>query len=101
MTLPDPIAKPRLAVHGTKMKALTIPSPEDAKGCLAQSRRLFQHCVEHWRESSGRAVDDSQYLGGRGFSIQRLVTLSLVFVALGRALVQFALKISNDLCGIG
>src|SRR5262249_19749395 len=39
-TLPDPILKPWLAVHSTKMKALTIPSPENAKGRLAQPRRL-------------------------------------------------------------
>ena len=69
MTLPDPIAKPRLAVHGTKVKTLTIPSPENSKGRLAQSRCLFEHCVEHRREISGRPVDDLQYLGGRGFSI--------------------------------
>jgi tetratricopeptide (TPR) repeat protein len=87
-----------------------IPEYETA---LALNRNLvvrgpFQHRLEHRREVAGRAVDDLQYLGGRGFSIQRLVTLglvlvslSLVFVALGRALVQFALKISNDLCGIG
>ncbi len=54
-TLPDPIAKPRVAVHGTKMKALTIPGSENAEGCLAQPRRLFQHRVEHRSEVAGRA----------------------------------------------
>ena len=46
-TLPDPIAKSRIAVHGTKMKALTIPSSENAKGCLAQPRGFFEHRVEY------------------------------------------------------
>src|SRR6516225_12268366 len=43
---PDPIAEFRVAVHGTKMEALTVPGSEGAKGCLAEPRGLFQHCVE-------------------------------------------------------
>ena len=53
-TLPDPIAKLRLAVHGTKMKALTIPSSEVAKGRFAQPRCFFQDSVEHRHEVAGR-----------------------------------------------
>ena len=52
-TLLDPIAKLRLAVHGTKMKAITIPSSEVAKGRLAQACCFFQDSVEHRREVPG------------------------------------------------
>jgi hypothetical protein len=55
--------------------------------------RFFQDCVEHRREVAGRTVDDPQHLGGRRFSGQRLVQL-------GRALLQFALEIGNDLLRI-
>jgi hypothetical protein len=52
-TLPDQIAKPWLAVHGTKMKALTIPSSENAKRCFAQPRGLFEHSIEHGGKHTG------------------------------------------------
>src|SRR5262249_23030591 len=74
-TLPDPIAELLVAVHGTKMKALTIPGSENAKGRLTKPRRLFQQCVEHWREVTGRAVDDPQYFAGRGLLLQGLARL--------------------------
>src|SRR5258708_34970335 len=57
------------------MKALAIPGSENAKGRLAQSRCLLQHRVEHRSEVAGRAVDDLQYLGGRGLLIQGLAGL--------------------------
>jgi hypothetical protein len=62
--------------------------------------RFLQNRIEDRDEITGGGIDDLQDLGGRGFSIQRLVALSLVFIALGRALVQFALKISDDLLRI-
>ena len=37
--------------------------------------RLLQHRVEHRREVAGRAIDDLQYLGGRGLLLQRLARL--------------------------
>ncbi len=39
------------------------------------ARRLIQHRVEHRREVAGRAVDDLQYLGGRGLLLQGLARL--------------------------
>jgi hypothetical protein len=74
-TLPDPIAKLRVAVYGTKMEAFTVPGSENTKGRLAQARCLFQHRLEHRREVAGRAVDDLQYLGGRRLLFQRLARL--------------------------
>ena len=57
------------------MEALTIPSPENSKGCLAKPGRLFQHRIEHWREVAGRGIDDLQYFGGRGLLFQRFARL--------------------------
>jgi hypothetical protein len=39
--------------------------------------RLFQDRLEHRREIAGRGIDDLQYLGGRGFPLQRLGKFSL------------------------
>src|SRR5260370_700397 len=75
MTLSYPIAKPRVTAYGTKMKGLTIPGSENAKGSLAQPRCLLQHCVEHRREVAGRGVDDPQHLGGRGLLLERFARL--------------------------
>ena len=74
-TLSDPIAEPWIAVHRAKMKALTIPGSENAKGRLAQPRCLFKHCVEHRREVAGRGINDLQNLGSRGLLLQRLARL--------------------------
>src|SRR6516162_5648409 len=57
------------------MKALTIPGSENAKGRLAQPRRLLQHRVEDRGEIARRAVDDPQHLGGRGLLLQGLARL--------------------------
>src|SRR5262252_9075139 len=72
---PDPIAELRVPVHSTKMEALTVPGSESAKGCLAQPRRLFQHCLEHRCEFTGRAVDDLQYLCCCSLLLQSLARL--------------------------
>src|SRR5215469_3191306 len=71
----DPIAELRAAVHSTKMEALTVPGSESAKGCLAQTRCFFQHCIEHRREVTWRGVDNLQHLGGGGLLLQCLARL--------------------------
>jgi hypothetical protein len=57
-TSPDPIAELWIAGHSTKTEALTIPSPEIAKGRLTQPRGFFEHRFEHRREITRRGVDD-------------------------------------------
>jgi len=91
--VPDPIAKPWLAVHGTKMKTLTIPSPESAKGCLAQPRRLLQQRIENRREVAGRGIDNLEHLSGRGL-------LRLRLIAFGVALSKLTLEIGDGLLRI-
>jgi hypothetical protein len=56
--------------------------------------RLFQHRIEHRREIAGRAVDDSQHLGGRGL-------LRLRLIAFGGALLQPLLRIGKLALQIG
>ena len=61
---------------------------------------LFQHCVKHRREVTGRGVDDLQDLSGRGLPLQRLVTLDL---ALGKFSVtrgKLTLEIGYEPLGI-
>jgi hypothetical protein len=55
---------------------------------------LFQHCVKHRREVTGRGVDDLQDLSGRGLALHRLVTL-------GFALGKLTFEIGDLLLGIG
>jgi len=47
-------------------------SCENPKGGVTQPHRLFEHRIEHRREVAGRAVDNLQYLGGRGLLLQAL-----------------------------
>ena len=42
---------------------------------LAQSHRLFQHCIEHRRQVARRRVDHLQYFSRRGLLIQRFSLL--------------------------
>src|SRR6516165_10576742 len=62
----------RHAQRADRVKAFSIINMQHAKGGLAKARRFFEHCVENRREVAGRAVDDLQYLGGRGLLLQRL-----------------------------
>jgi hypothetical protein len=71
-----------------------IPDDQKAEGGLAQAKRLFQHRVENRGEFAGRRIDDLQDLGGRGFPLQRLVTL-------GFALGKLTSQIGYELLGIG
>ncbi len=43
-----------------------------AQSGLAQTHRLVEHRVEHRGEVARRAIDDLQYLGGRGLLVERL-----------------------------
>jgi hypothetical protein len=40
-----------------------------------QPHRLFDHRIEHWREVTGRRVDDAENLGGCGLLLQGLARL--------------------------
>src|SRR6516165_9352256 len=60
-------------MRGGEMETFPIPGSENAKGCLAQPRRLFEHRVEHRSEVAGRGIDDLQYLCGRGLLGECLV----------------------------
>src|SRR6516164_10750765 len=57
------------------LKLLAVIGEHDAERGLAQPHRLFQHCVEHRREITGRRIDDLQYLGGRSLLFERLARL--------------------------
>jgi hypothetical protein len=85
---------------GAKMKALTIPNSEMAKGRLAQPRRLFKDRIEHRGEVAGRGIDDPQHLGGRGLLLQSLVMLNSTFVEAPLKLNIRTFEISNDLVRI-
>ena len=63
------------AAHGGSVERLAIETRQETELGLAQSHRLFQHCLEHRREVAGRAVDDLQYFGGRGLLLQCLARL--------------------------
>ena len=76
------------------MKPLAIPGQQRPKSRLADLGRLFENCVEHRREVTGRGVDDPGHLGGRGLPLQRLVTL-------GCALGKLTFEIGYTLLGIG
>jgi hypothetical protein len=99
--MPNPIAKTRFAIHGTKMKAFTVPNSENAERRLAQPRSLFEHRLEDRREVAGRTVDDLQHLGGRGLLRQRLVTLCFALGKFSLTLGKLTFKIGCPLLGIG
>src|SRR5207248_9901585 len=46
---------------------------QSAKRGFAKAKRLIERRVKHGAEIAGRAVDDLQYLGGRGLLLQCLV----------------------------
>jgi len=73
---------------------LTVIRPKDAYVGSTETMSLLQYRVEHRREVARRGVDDLQDLGGRGFPLQRLVTL-------GFALDKVTLQIGYELLGIG
>src|SRR5437870_8164483 len=54
---------------------LTLGNYEFAECRLAQAHRLLEHCVEHRREITGRAVDDPQQLGSRRLLLQGVARL--------------------------
>ena len=71
---------------------LTVIDLQTAKGDPAKAVRLLQDRREDGFQVAGRAVDDPQYLGGRGLSGQRLVPL-------GVGCGTLASKIGDDLPG--
>jgi hypothetical protein len=83
------------------MEALAIPGSENAKGCFAQPRCLFQYCVEHRGQIAGRGVDDLQNLGGCGLLSQRFVALGCSLSKLGSAFGKLTFEIGCTLLGIG
>jgi hypothetical protein len=62
-------------MHRNRMEALAVICPQIAVGRFAQPHRLFEHRVEDRGEVARRAVDDLQYLGGRGLLLQSLARL--------------------------
>jgi hypothetical protein len=85
--------RPRHPVPRHRAEPRPVVGPQDTGG-VAEARRFFQHRVEHRREVAWRALDDLQYLGGRGLLFQRLVTL-------GFALGKLTSQISYELLGLG
>ena len=91
-------------MRGNHRQADSVECPKDAECGVAQTQSLFEYRLEHRRAwptprasvsaaATGSCVDDSQDVGGRGFSGERLVTLSLT---LGKPTLQ----IGYDLLGI-
>ena len=76
-----------------QVEIFAIISQQRTKDRTAQTVCLLQYSVEYRSEVAGRRVDDLQYLGGRGFSIQRPVAFCGTF---GKLL----LEIGNDLLRI-
>jgi hypothetical protein len=54
---------------------LPVIGAQLAKGTAAKAQCFLQQCAEDRREVAGGAVDDLQYLGGRGLLLQRLARL--------------------------
>jgi len=65
----------RHAMQSRGVEALVLVGPQDAERGVAEPRRLFKHLLEHRCEIARRAVDNLQYLGGRGLLLQRLARL--------------------------
>src|SRR5215472_6146975 len=63
------------AVDGGRMDPLAIIGPKGPESGSAQSQGLFEHRVEHRSEVARRAIDDLQYLGGRGLLLEGLARL--------------------------
>jgi hypothetical protein len=64
--------KPRRdRMRGDITKALAVIDIQATVRRAAERVRFLQDCVEHRREVAGRAVDDPQYLGGRGLLLKR------------------------------
>lgn len=61
------------SMHRSSPEALAVIGVQEAKGGAAQSHRLFEHRVEDRGQIAGRGVDDLQYFGDPGFSVQRRV----------------------------
>jgi len=59
------------AVHRDRAKGVSLAKEQIAELCLAESRRVRQHGLEHGLQVAGRARDDAQHLGGGGLLLQR------------------------------
>jgi hypothetical protein len=71
-----PCERPRIRVCRHCAEDLAFAQHQRAVGDSTKLVRPFQHRVEHWREITGRRIDDVQYLGGGGLLLQSLACLS-------------------------
>jgi hypothetical protein len=69
----------RCAADRGRMDLLAIIDPKSPESGAAQLQRFVQHRVENGSEVARGAVDDLQYLGGRGLLLQGFVTLGGAF----------------------
>src|SRR5262249_31415913 len=61
-----------MAIDGHAAEAAPIVKRQRADLGAAQTRRVLDHCLEHWSQLPRRARDDAQRLGGRRLLLQRL-----------------------------
>src|SRR5712692_2902718 len=74
-SLTPKFGKAGLAANRDRTEEFAVVSEKMAVSSLAEPHHLFEHSVEHRREVAGRAVDDLQYLGGRGLLLKRFARL--------------------------
>jgi hypothetical protein len=57
---------PRFGVRRGDVKQLAVKGADGRRVSLAQPHRPLDHCVKHWREITGRGIDDLQHLSSCG-----------------------------------
>jgi len=84
----------RQSVRRNCPEVISLTDNQSAIGGAAEGVRRLQYRVEHRGKVARRGVDNLQYLSGRGFPLERFVTL-------GCALGKLTLEIGYPLIGIG
>src|SRR5215469_18437881 len=65
----------RETAHCDTAELFAVPELQTAEAGIAQAVRLLDDRTEHGGEVARRAIDDLQYLGGRGLLLQGLARL--------------------------
>jgi hypothetical protein len=88
-------------MHRCGPKTFAVVSQEDAVFSSAKAVGFLQDSVEYRGEIARRAVDNPQYLGGRGLLLQGLVALGTVLLPLGKCLIEPPLQLSIGTLKVG
>src|SRR5919198_802049 len=58
---PHPLRDSRIAACSDGIKTFAVECPEHAESRLAEPQGFVEHGIEHWRQITGRDIDDLQY----------------------------------------